>query len=414
MFRMYLRQLRRFSRRLVVRIALIALLALVAMGLARVIGPFLPQKLVDLLSGDSLDTILNTLAASMLTVTTFSLSVMTGAFQTAASSTSPRSLFVLREDGITHLVLASFVGAFLFSLLAIILRATPIMGPRESAVLFLVTIFVVGIVILSIIRWIHHLERFGSLDETTLRIQDNTKTMIRDYHAEGPVHARAMSEEELENKRVGARITAAKEGYVTLIACDALDNCAEAMDRSVFVAVQHGEYVHRGATLAYLEGSVACEGKPLENLRDCFEIEPNRLFEMDPRFGVQVLAEIASRALSPGINDPGTAVDVVNRLGAVMMELPADWGQVPTKVQRVWIRPLRSEAFFQDSFDVIARDGAGTIEVMLALRASLQILMRDGAGDIPELARACWQRCESRAAAALKTPHERDRLGLPL
>lgn len=45
----------------------------------------------------------------------------------------------------------------------------------------------------------------------------------------------------------------------------------------------------------------------------------DRSFHMDPRFGLTTLAEIASRALSPGINDPGTAIDVIKRLIRILI-----------------------------------------------------------------------------------------------
>ena len=46
---------------------------------------------------------------------------------------------------------------------------------------------------------------------------------------------------------------------------------------------------------------------------EAFTIGAERTFDQDPRFGLCVLAEIASRALSPAVNDPGTAIDVIGR-----------------------------------------------------------------------------------------------------
>ena len=98
-----------FSRRLVARVLMIASLALLALLVAVFAGPFVPDWIVDTLGTKSLNTILNILAASMLTVTTFSLSVLTGATRFASSSVTPRSRLILRDDTVTHSILASFV-----------------------------------------------------------------------------------------------------------------------------------------------------------------------------------------------------------------------------------------------------------------------------------------------------------------
>ncbi len=108
---------------------------------------------------DALETVLTTLASSMLTVTTFSLSILSLAFRAAEASAPPRAVLILREDHTTHRILSTFIGAFSFSLTGIILLATPIMSNATRFVLFIVAILVVMQVVVAIIRWIHHIEQ---------------------------------------------------------------------------------------------------------------------------------------------------------------------------------------------------------------------------------------------------------------
>ena len=89
MLRTFLRVFAQLLRRLVSRVLIIASLALVALAASVIVGPVVPDWLVDKLGVDSLDTILNILASSMLTVTTFSLSILTGAIQFASSRSAP-------------------------------------------------------------------------------------------------------------------------------------------------------------------------------------------------------------------------------------------------------------------------------------------------------------------------------------
>src|SRR5690606_41571550 len=68
--------------------------------------------------------LLNIIASSMLAVTTFSLGVMTAAFSAATTNVTPRATRLLMEDDLTNNVLSTFIGAFLFSIVGIIVLKT--------------------------------------------------------------------------------------------------------------------------------------------------------------------------------------------------------------------------------------------------------------------------------------------------
>jgi uncharacterized membrane protein len=109
------------SRQLRVRVSLFALLAVAVAILAPWIEPLVPGTLADRLGAGSVRDILSILSSSMLAVTTFSLSVMVTAQHSAAGQSTPRAHRVMLEDATTQTVLATFLGAFLFSLVALIL-----------------------------------------------------------------------------------------------------------------------------------------------------------------------------------------------------------------------------------------------------------------------------------------------------
>ncbi|WP_407363768.1 DUF2254 family protein [Pseudomonas luteola] len=97
-------------------------------------------------------------------------------------------------------------------------------------------------------------------------------------------------------------------------------------------------------------------------------------FEHDPRFGLSVMAEIASRALSPGFNDQGTAIDVIGRAVRVLAcvaNRPKCSPPVEQVLSRIYIRPLDVNDLFDDLFTPIARDGAAMIEVNIRLQKAL-------------------------------------------
>lgn len=114
-----------------------------------------------------------------------------------------------------------------------------------------------------------------------------------------------------------------------------------------------------------------------------------RTFQQDPRFGLVVLAEIASRALSPAANDPGTAIDVVGtavRLLSLWGE--QHWEKEPVrKYPHVAVPALSAADFFDDVFRPVARDGAGMVEVGAALQKAFQDLASSEVSGFADAAR---------------------------
>ena len=91
-------QLLKLSRKLWVRTVSFAVLALISAMVAIAVQPFIPESLSDIIGAGAAEKILTILASSMLTVTTFSLSVMIAAFSASTNSVSPRATRLLMED----------------------------------------------------------------------------------------------------------------------------------------------------------------------------------------------------------------------------------------------------------------------------------------------------------------------------
>lgn len=110
---------------------------------------------------------------------------------------------------------------------------------------------------------------------------------------------------------------------------------------------------------------------------ESFQIGTERRFDDDPRFGLVVLSEIAGRALSPSVNDPGTAIEIVGRLVRLFhlwcAEEPDHDNKEP-KYDRVGVPPLSVQDMFDDAFTVISRDGAGHVEVGVRLQKAFNSL----------------------------------------
>ena len=142
-------------------------------------------------------------------------------------------------------------------------------------------------------------------------------------------------------------------------------------------------------------------------------IENTRSFHNDPRFGLIALSEIASRALSPGINDPGTAIAIIGshvRLFSIWLDKDAQPSSPDALYDRIEVPAIKMADAFEDAFRPIARDGAGSIEVMLRLQKAFTTIAHVGDREAKALASAYSEEAYRRAELAMEFGPDLDKL----
>lgn len=368
--------LRQITKGIWFRASLFSVGAVLTALVAAAIAPFIPYELSLTVGGKAVDNILTILASSMLAVTTFALSASVTAYSSATSTVTPRATQLLVDDPFTQNALSTFVGTFLFSIVGIIALTTGLYGAKGRVVLFVATIAIVVIIAVTLLRWIQHLSSFGRVRNTIERVE---KVALRAMSAwaEAP---RLGVQPPLPIPATAAAIFAEKVGYITHIDVKRLARLADENNLTIHIASLPGAFVFPERPLARIEGMLDDDTR--ESLVDAFSILPDRDFQQDPRFGLIVLSEIASRALSPAVNDPGTAIRVIGAAHRVLSSLAdTEPGDAARSHHRVHAPDLRIEDLFDDFFRPIARDGATNIEVQLRLRATLAAL----AGHAPQL-----------------------------
>lgn len=366
-----------FTRRLWVRSALISLLAVVAVGLAGLLRDHIPENLAAVIGADSVDDLLAMLASSMLAVTTFSLTTMVSAYGAATSQVTPRATKLLRQDTTTQNVLATFIGSFLFALLGIVALSTDLYGEQGRVTLFVFTLGVILMIVVALLRWIQHLSNFGRVDDTTRRVEEAATEALTGWLESPCLGARLLGDPD-DIPDGATALFDARIGYVQHIDIGVLQDWAEQHDGEVFVVAVPGSYVEPSRPVAWITGDRAEDANGL--VVDAFVVDSGRSFYQDPRFGLSVLAEIASRALSPGVNDPATAIDVIGRAVRVLSACAEFDGHPGDDVRcpRVHVPTLDVGDFFNDLFAPIARDGASLVEVHMRLLKALAMLARMG------------------------------------
>lgn len=405
--------LTQMTKRLWFRAGLFSLLGILTALTAVIFKGYIPIELPGQIGADAVDTILSIIASSMLAVTTFSLSTMVTAYGAASTETTPRATTLVMEDTTTQNALATFIGSFLFSLVGIITLSTGAYGAQGRVILFAVTIAVVILIVYTLLRWIDHLSTLGRVGETIDRVEAATiKALIARRRL--PYLGGCAYADRLKLDLPGCKILSREVGYVQHIDVHALEAFAQKHAVLVYLEILPGSFVNEGELLAQVVTADAdrIDEAHAKRILSAVTIGTRRTFEHDPRFGLSVLSEVASRALSPAVNDPGTAIDIIGRgVRAFNAQAkPLDPGKPQTVCRCVHLRGLSMEDMFDDFFSPIARDGAGLIEVNIRLIKALSSLAQSNRDLYGDVCASHLGIVQERAEAALSLKADRARL----
>lgn len=265
---------------------------------------------------------LSTIAGSMMTVVgvTFSMTLVTLAL--ASNQYTSRVLRNFMADRVTQVVLGVFGGIFIYCL--IVLRT--IRGGEEAyvpslAVTFGVVLAIGGVSIL--IYFIHHIATAIQASSIIAALAGETLASIDRQFPEQPIdgeHPRGQPDcgLGLSTAEVGEEVTASCNGYIQSIDVDALLDLAEEHDAIVRAERGVGDFVVRGARLASVISPQPLPERLEGRVAAAFNIFRFRTIEQDVGLGIRQIADIALRALSPGVNDTTTAVVCVDYLSAIL------------------------------------------------------------------------------------------------
>ena len=261
---------------------------------------------------------LSAIASGMLVFTGFVLSILTFAAQFGSSSFTPRLMRSLATDTGTKIALGIFVATFIYSLL-LLAEIDPADGavPQFSVLLAIV---LVGVSVLEFLRMI--VATSGAI-RSGIVVSEVGRRGRRVIDGLFPKPATAPSPQKLEHRRPDAdsrAIPCAEYGGGVLQAVDVAGIVAIAEDSGASVALEPavGDYVPTGAILFRVYGTSA---DIEERLLRSVALGDERTFHQDPTFAIQILVDIALKALSPAVNDPTTAIEALGRIEDLLLLL---------------------------------------------------------------------------------------------
>ena len=369
-----------------------------------VVDAWVPAAWMPPIPPGVVDDLLHIMASSMLVVSTFALSVLASAYASAASAGTPRATRLVVAEPRSQKAVAVFLGAFIFSVVGVIALGTGNYGAAGRMALFVSALGVLAWVVVSFMSYIDVLSRIGRMSHTIQTVERAAAKTLHHLARQPLSGARAASA-----PPAGAQpVHSSQTGHVQFIDVTALQALAEDSDGQVHVAVQPGDLVHPARALAWLR--VGQDGDADEpglhaRLRKAFVIGPERSFEQDAGFGLIVLAEIAQRALSPAINDPGTAIAVLGSQTRLLIEALATPPDTEAEVcDRVTAAAAKPQALVPVAYESIARCSLGHFDVMLQWLRHIAALADNAPPEVKVAALELVQRVLARAARSQVDP----------
>lgn len=318
---------------------------------------------------------LTVIASSMIGVASTVFSITIAAVAYASGNYGPRLLTNFMEDRGNQLSLATFIGTFVYAITVLL----SVRMPDESGVLtsqgdgfvpqlsLVIAYVLMALSVMVLVYFLNHVPSSIRINAVLEGIGRRLLNAIRKNFDE-PMKARVEGE-----VREGTPIFASRTGYIQVINWHELLKVARKSGSELQLAVRTGDFCHPSVAIGYWseKPNDACD----EQVRECIALGDARTPAQDLHFMIDELVEIGLRALSPGINDPFTAISALHWIGAATAELgkrDLNWSVgEPDEDGR---RPLRPMA---DDFSHYLGRGFGTIRSAVATSPPAATVMFD-------------------------------------
>ena len=320
-------------------------------------------------SEESARTLLTVVAGGAMTALSLTYSLVLVVFTLAAGNIGPRLLARFASEPVNQVTAGILGGTFLYSLTTLVfMKADFVPGFTVAGSGALAIISVV-----QLIYFVRHVSESVSVDSEIADISHRLTKQL-----EALIAASADDEEAFSgDSEFGRTLSAPQAGYFSIPAPGRLAALAAEHDMRIRFSCPPGDFVTTGTPLATCDRDI---GEELaEKLADAISLTASRVEDGSPRFSINLLVEIALRALSPGVNDTFTAIAVSNSLSESLsrMKGSTEGGTVHAAEDgsaRVYVPAQGFEQLLAQSFDPLRRAATGNVLMYQALARALSRL----------------------------------------
>ena len=264
--------------------------------------------------GTGARTLLGAVASSTIGVAGTVFSITIAALSLAAGQMGPRLLRNFTKDRGNQVTLGIYLGTFSYALM--VLRSVRTHGEGEFVphVSLSVGILLAFVCVATLVFFVNHMAGRINVDTVIELVSQEVSSAIDRLATDEPEFALPTP----ETWRHAMPVFDPRRGYLQQLDEEGLATWAAEHGSNIRLLVRPGDYVFPGAPIALVTPMV--EGVDAA-IQDATALGPKRISSADIEFAVRQLVEVAVRALSPGINDPHTAMSVLERLGAALCQL---------------------------------------------------------------------------------------------
>jgi uncharacterized membrane protein len=328
-----------------------------------------PQWLIDspwLYSsgGTGARTLLGAVASSTIGVAGTVFSITIAALSLAAGQMGPRLLRNFTPDRGNQTTLGVFRGTFSYALMVLRSVGTQSEGAFVPHLSLSVGILLAFVCVGTLVYFVGHMTGRINVDTVIELVGDEVRQAIARLTAETP----GEQPPPVAAWHDAVPVRDARRGYLQQIDPEGLADWAHRHGAAIRLLVRPGAFVFPGAPIALIRPDV---GGADAAIRAATALAPSRASSQDLEFAVRQLVEVAVRALSPGINDPNTAIGVLDNLGAALCDLVPR--HLPTGVTQrkgcavLLVRAIDNEGVVDAMFHMIRQNASGSAAVLIRL-----------------------------------------------
>lgn len=333
-------------------------------------------------SADDASTLLSSLTSAMITMATLAISITMVVLTLAAGQLGPRLIRIFMSDKQTQASIGFLLATIVYLILVFRSLNTgqtdgdvPHFAVSLGSLLVLICIFV-------LLSFIHHLARSIVSDHVVRQAGQALDAAIAELLPDAAADDDSRPQPLRQSDVVEFSLPAG--GYVQAVEFERLVRHARQCEAVIELTFRPGHHLLPGGGHVRVSPAAALRQSLREHIADSILIGPERTASQDLEFSVRQLVEVALRALSPGINDPFTAIAVIERLGVSLARAlqrgptPSAWCDEHGE-PRVLVPPETFRGLVDTAFSQIRQAGEGRPAILITMLATL--------GKLAELAR---------------------------
>lgn len=365
---------------------------IVALSIGAAIGLIYLDKITDfkpdgiiqyIFSGSvsSARSVLSTISGAMIGVAGTVFSITLVALTLASSQFGSRLLRNFMHERLNQIVLGTYISTYVYCL--IVLNAV-----KDNDALSFVPVFSVFVAILAavaniilLIIFIHHISISIQADKVISDIYESLSKSIKVLFPESIEDATGQYEVPelttiIKKFRHKKTVEAHKSGYLQYLDIDYAFKTATAKKQLIILLCRPGDYLVKGLKVAEVYHNDELEEYATEKLQSSLIIGKVRTPQQDAEFSIHQMVEIAARALSPGVNDPYTAIACIDNLTSTLcyltqVKFPSKYRYDDEANLRIVAEALTFEGMLNAAFNQIRQFAKGSPSVVIRLMEAL-------------------------------------------